>query len=276
MAKIFFNRLHLNIQDKRPKKPFIFDGIRSAAAAGYNDYSYKIIGVETFGSYIKGYLIKYDPYGKGEILDESTAMLRSGGTVNSIIAKSLFLINTSDMIIAFEEINNQISRTMFVRMFSEIFRINNENQIFEFSVSSISEKYSFIERVSNLKNINRISITLVPSNPSNADLWRRYDESLKTNRITKYREIQESNDLGGIIVNEDTKAKMAMSEDGYGVTIATGTDDRNNPTIITTKSRNQEITQDLPKKILQNGMPSVIEYLERTFESIRIRTEHQE
>jgi hypothetical protein len=276
MSKMFFNRLHLIISDNRPKRPFIIDGIRSAASDGFNDYSYKIINVEIDGSYIKGYLIKYDPYGRGEVLDETTSTVKNGGTVNNIVAKSLFIINTDEMIIAFEEIRNLISKNMFARMFTKLFNINQQGQSFEFFISSIREQYSFIEQVRNLKQISRVSITLVPSNPNNADLWRDTDERMQENRITKYKEIQESSNEEGIVVDDLTIAKMAMSEDGYGFAEANGYDVQGNPITITTRTRNQEITQVLPDHIEQSGMARIIEYLNRTFERIKDRTNHQE
>ncbi|MEO4005053.1 DUF4747 family protein [Flavobacterium sp. CAU 1735] len=276
MSKMFFNRLHLNLSDNRLKRPFIIDGIRSVAAAGYNDYSYKIIDIETLNNYILGYLVKYDPYGRGEILDEVTGTARQGGTVNSIVAKSMFLINTDEMIIAYEEIQNLISKTMFVRMFTDLFHINHEGQDFEFSISSIREQYSFIEQVKTMREIKRVSISLVPSNPNNADLWRQTDERLQSNNITKYKEIQESNNAEGLVIDDETIAKMAMSEDGYGIAEASGKDENGHQMTITTKTRNQEITQNLPDNIERTGMSNIINYLSRTFERIRQRTNHQE
>ncbi|WP_026728800.1 DUF4747 family protein [Flavobacterium denitrificans] len=276
MSKMFFNRLHLNIVDNRAKKPFLIDGIKSAASEGFNNYSYKIVEVETKGSYIKGYLIKYDPYGRGEVLDESTDTVKQGGTVNNIVAKSLFLINIDEMVIAFEEIKNVISKTMFARMFTNLFNNNQKGQNFEFSISSISEKYSFIEKARNLKHIKRVSIRLVPSNPNNADLWRTTDEKMQQNGITKYKEVQESTEKNGISLDDETIAKMAMSEDGYGFAEAIGCDVEGNTVTISTAKRNQEITQILPDNVEKSGMDKIIQYLNVTFEKIKQRTSHQE
>lgn len=276
MSKMFFNRLHLNLPDNRLKRPFIIDGIRSDAAAGFKDYAYKIVDVKTQDNYILGYLVKYDPYGRGEILDEDTGTVKPGGTINNIVAKSMFLINTDEMIIAYEEIQNLISKTMFVRMFSELFNINHVSQNYEFSLSSIREQYSFIEQVQNLREIKRVSISLVPSNPNNADLWRDTDERLQNNNITKYKEVQESNNPEGLVIDKETIAKMAMSEDGYGVAEAIGQDINGNSITITTKTRNQEIVQNLPDHVEQSGLTNIINYLRQTFERIKQRTNHQE
>lgn len=275
MSKLFFNRIHLNLPDNKVKRPFIIDGIRSVAAAGYNDYSYKIIDIETLDSYILGYLVKYDPYGRGEIMDEATGTAKPGGTINNIVAKSMFLINTDEMIIAYEEVQNLISKTMFVRMFNDLFKLNHEKDDYEFSISSIKEQYSFIEQVEKMQEIKKVSISLVPSNPNNADLWRDTDERLRKNNITKYKEVQESNTNEGLVIDKDTIAKMAMSEDGYGIAEAIGIDESGNPITITTRTRNQEITQNLPDAVERSGMSNIINYLSRTFERISNRTNHQ-
>ncbi|KAF2341571.1 DUF4747 family protein [Flavobacterium tistrianum] len=276
MSKMFFNRLHLNINDNRPKKPFIIDGIKSVASEGFNNYSYKIVEVEVKGSYIKGYLVKYDPYGRGEVVDESTGTVKKGGMVNNIVAKSLFLVNIDEMIIAFEEVKNVISKTMFVRIFTNLFKNNHKGQNFEFFISSISEKYSFIEKAKKLTNIKRVSIRLVPSNPNNADLWRATDERMRDNGITKYREIQESSSDAGILLDNETIAKMAMSEDGYGFAEATGYDQQGDPITISTAKKSQEVTHTLPYSIEKSGIDNIINYLSSTFDKIKKRTNHQE
>lgn len=276
MSKMYFNRLHLNLPDNRVKSPFIIDGIRSTAAAGLNDYAYKIIDITIHEGYILGYLVKYDPYGRGEILDETTGTARPGGTINNIIAKSMFLINLEEMVIAYEEIQNLISKKMFIRMFSELFNINHKKDEYEFSISSITEQYSFIQQVRTMKEIKKVSISLVPSNPNNADLWRDTDERLQANNITKYKEIQESNSKEGLLIDDQTIAKMAMSEDGYGIAEASGTDENGSKVTITTKTGSQEITQNFPNEVEQSGIKNIISYLSGTFARIRQRTNHQE
>lgn len=277
MPKLYFNRLHLNINDNSPKSFFIIDGIKSVSSAPFNDYSYTFTDIEVKDDvYIKGYLVKYDPYGRGEVLDQSTGTVKKGGTVNNIVAKSFFLINIPEMVIAFEEIKSIISKRMFARMFLEIFKLNRKGFIFELSISAISEKYSFIERVRSIEKINKISITLVPSNPSNADLWRDTDERIRRNNITRYKEIQETVSDKGILIDEETIAKMAMSEDGYGVANAVGKDNEGNSVSITTSSKSQDVTCVLPENIERKGLLTIIDYLSNTFNKIKERTTHQE
>ncbi|HEY1194686.1 DUF4747 family protein [Flavobacterium sp.] len=276
MSKMFFNRLHLTISDNRPKQPFIVDGIKNVASEGFNNYSYKIVEVEVKGPYIKGYLIKYDPYGRGEVLDETTGTVKKGGMVNNIVARSLFVVNTDEMVIAFEEVKNVISKTMFVRIFTNLFKNNHKGQIFDFFISSISEKYSFIEKAKKLTNIKRVTIRLVPSNPNNADLWRATDERMRENGITKYKEIQESSSDSGISLDDETIAKMAMSEDGYGFAEASGSDQHGEPITISTAKKNQDITHILPYSIEKSGFDNIIKYLSSTFDKIKKRTNHQE
>lgn len=278
MAKMYFTRIHLDLFDdklNKNKTPFLLDGIKSDAASGFNEYAYKIVEVTSIDDYLTGYLVKYDPYGKGEVLDEKNGTVKQGGTKNNIIAKSLFIINVPEMILAFQENSNHLSRIMFLRMFNELFISNQKGKTFDFRITSIREQYSFVEKVKEIKSIKKISITLVPSNPSNADLWRDTDERLQENNISKYREIQESANAEGIKIDPLTEAKFAMSEDGYGLSEVTGIDNSGRNITITTKTKNQEVSHNLPSDVEKSGFLNIINYLSSTFEKIKSRTTHQ-
>lgn len=273
MSKFYFNRLHLNVPEGTNKSTLYFDGIRSNASAGYNEYAYKIINVESKDNFILGTLVKYDPYGKGEYLNESTGKVEKGGTVNTVVAKSTFVIQVDESVIAFKEVPNVISKTMFNRMFKELFDINNKDKYYDFSMTSITEQYSFVAKVETLKTICKINITLVPSNPRNADIWKNMDERLRNNNISRYRETQETNRPEGIKLDDETKSKMYMSEDGYGVSIASGYDDSGSIVTLTTKQSNKEVVTELPVDIESNGgFDKIIGYLRGTFNKISERT----
>ncbi|MFH7004234.1 DUF4747 family protein [Flavobacterium bizetiae] len=273
MSKFYFNRLHLNVPEGTNKSALYFDGIRSNASAGYNEYAYKIINVESKDNFILGTLVKYDPYGKGEYLNESTGKVEKGGTVNTVVAKSTFVIQVDESVIAFKEVPNVISKTMFNRMFKELFDINNKDKYYDFSMTSITEQYSFVAKVETLKTICKINITLVPSNPRNADIWKNMDERLRNNNISRYRETQETSRPEGIKLDDETKSKMYMSEDGYGVSIASGYDDSGSIVTLTTKQSNKEVVTELPIDIESNGgFDKIISYLRGTFNKISERT----
>ena len=53
---------------------------------------------------------------------------------------------------------------MFVRMFTELFHINHEEKILNFQYLVPREQYSFIQQVRTMREIKRVSISLVPSN----------------------------------------------------------------------------------------------------------------
>jgi len=274
MSKLFYNRLHLTGKGEiKNKNVFYFDGLRSEAAVGENNHSYKITDVTQTGDYILGYLVKYDPYGRGEYLDDKTGKVRQGGTKNNIIAKSLFILNVDESLIAFEEVPNIISKHQFRRVFSELFRENHGGNVKEFSITGITEQYSFIEKVKTLTKIKQINISLVPSNPRNADLWRDTDERLRENNITSYREVMISTDPEGLIVDEETIGKMAMAEDGYGESEARGLDNEGHNVVINTTGRKQELTQNLPNEVEIAGTVSIIDFVKNMFKKVASRTD---
>ncbi|TBX67484.1 DUF4747 family protein [Flavobacterium silvisoli] len=276
MSKLYFNRIHLEVPSNTNKRAFILDSLQGRAATPYNDFSYKISDLQILDDYVVGYMIKYDPYGRGEYLDENTGQRRRGGTVNNIVAKSLFILRLSEMVIAFEEITNHISKRNFKERLLEIVRENNPERNYDFSIRAITEEYSFVERVRTLRKINKITISLVPSNPRFSDRWRNVDERLRELHITSYKEIQESRSSEGIEIDEETESKMAMSEDGYGKSVASGFDETGRLITIATDQRNQEVSQDLPHSVEERGFRSVIEHVTEKFNDIAARTEHTE
>lgn len=279
MAKVFFSRIHLDLFDEnlnKYKNVFLLDGLRSDVRYQYRDYAYRISNVESDDKYITGYLVKYDPKGRGEFFEEETGLIKNGGTINGVIAKSLFIIDIKEMIIAFKENSNYLTKPTFLKIIRELFAINQKGKEYDFEISTISEKYSFIEKVKEINSISKVSITLFPSNPSNADLWRSIDERLQENNISRYKESQESlKGKEGIVIDEITNAKFAMSEDGYGQADVVGKDKNGIPISITTKHKTKEITEVLPNNIEKQGFKSIINYLSKTFNKIKQRTIHQ-
>ena len=63
-----------------------------------------------------------------------------------------------------------------------------------------------------------------------------------------------------------------MSEDGYGKVEVKGIDENDAPINLTTKSKERTISVDVPKKLVEQGFLSVVNYLSKTLERIKDRT----
>src|SRR5690606_16485167 len=111
--------------------------------------------------------------------------------------------------------------------------------------------------------------------PRFADRWEDVDERLREHNIGRYQEIQETKNRGGIILDEETENKILMSEDGYGTAKVKGIDQNGVPTILTTKSRERVVTADVPRKIVDQGIVSVVNYLSKVIQKIKDRTNNE-
>lgn len=277
MAKFIFNRIHLDSSEKIENKvQFLMDGLISKSATSHNKHAYKLIDVELKNNYISGYLIKYDPYSEDEVFDEESETLSTDGILNKVVAKSFFIIDHKESLLIYEIVPNQITKPTFTNRFRELFIDNHkEKRTAFFDISEIVEQYTFLEKVKSLKEIDRISLILVPSNPRFADRWKDVDERLRENNIGRYQEVQQTKNRGGIIVDEETEDKILMSEDGYGTATVKGIDQNGVPTILTTKNKERVVTADVPRNIVDQGIVSVVNYLSKIIQKIKDRTSNE-
>jgi hypothetical protein len=158
-----------------------------------------------------------------------------------------------------------------VSRFIELFELNHDNFFVEFSISPIKEQYSFVERIQLFRAVKKISITLYPSNPNFAERWQSIDERMRRNNVTKYKETQENNRTGEhLVIDEETESKFLMSEDGYGVSSATGIDENGNENTITTEEGNKHISTNVNSSM--ESVSEILQYLQDTLASIIRRT----
>ena len=277
MAKFIFNRFRVETSGKIENKlQFMLDGMVTKSKTSHNKHAYKLVDVNVKNNYISGYLIKYDSYSIDEVYDDTNAKLSTDSTKNKIVAKSYFIIEYDAGLLIFEEVSNQISKNTFIERFKELFIDNHkEKRTVLINISGIVEQYSFLERVKELKKIEKITLNLVPSNPHFADKWENVDERLRKLNIGKYKEVQETKSNEGIIIDEETESKILMSEDGYGDTQVYGKDENNIETFISTKSKERTVSIDIPKNIFDQGLVSIINYMDKKIKKIKERTNNE-
>jgi hypothetical protein len=277
MARFIFNRFRVEASEKIENKlQFMLDGMTTESKTSYLKHAYKLVDVNVKNKFISGFLIKYDPYSVDEVFDDAKSKLSTDTIKNKVIAKSFFIVDYDNGLLIFEEIPNLISKNTFISRFKELFIDNHKDKRkVLINISGIVEQYSFLERVKDLKKIEKITLNLVPSNPHFADRWEIVDERFKKLNIGKYREIQETKNNEGIIIDEETESKILMSEDGYGDTFVLGKDENNILTTISTKSKERTVTLDIPKSIFEQGLVSIINFMEKTISKIKDRTNNE-
>lgn len=277
MARFIFNRFRVEASEKIENKlQFMLDGMTTESKTSYLKHAYKLVEVNVKNNYISGLLIKYDPYSIDEVFDDANSKLSTDSIKNKIVAKSFFIVDYVNGLLIFEEVPNLISKNTFISRFKELFIQNHkEKRTVLINISGIVEQYSFLERVKDLKKIEKITLNLVPSNPHFADRWEIVDDRFRKLNIGKYKEIQETKNIDGILIDEETESKILMSEDGYGDTSVLGKDEYNILTKISTKNKERTVTLEVPKNIFEQGLVSIINFMEKTITKIKDRTNNE-
>jgi len=276
MPRLLYTRYTiLSSVDITDKFDFLLNGLKNEAKVLYRNRIYGFFDtavIELEGKeYITGHLVKYNPKDTEEVVDEETNKLRDENLTNKVVAKGRFIIDPKSSILMFVESYDALLITGFINMFSQLFELNYTDILVELNINPIKEQYTFIEKVRTLKSIKKIGITLYPSNPNFAERWRKFDERLRENQITKYREVQENTKPdSSIVIDEDTESKFQMAEDGYGKSYAYGTSEEGEEKRISTNSVEKIISKPLPPNL--DNVVEVLRITAQTLQDIINRT----
>lgn len=276
MPNFFFSRFRLN-QDFNvyyDKTLAVYDAIDGKFSIEYRKDNFKFVNMELIkeGSenYIIGRIVKYKLEQLLDVIEDGSNEISEVIVKNKILATSRFIIRPEEGIIVFEDIPSYIPKDTFPKIFEDLFKKNNEKQL-EITISPITDENAFFTRINEIKQIKRVVISLVPSNPSNRDVWKEMDEKLKNDNITNYKEVQENKSPnGGIKIDEETKSKLHMSEDGYGKSQVQGIDKDGDFVTVSTKDSDKHINKKVPFDF--DEIRSYIQYLSGKFIDIISRT----
>jgi Domain of unknown function (DUF4747) len=254
MIRFYFSRISV-VADRGSldKAQFLYEGLNSKAEVVYRRDTFKFINSEVLkiGSkvYVTGQLVKYIPDHEESVVSK-TNEIEHIPIKNKILAASRFFIDTAASIIMYEENKSHIPKDSFGARFKSLFVKNFSEEFADIEISAITEDYDFFKRIDEVKEIKRIVINLVPSNPNNSQLWKRVDEKLRNDKITNYKEIQENKKKGqSIKVDEETKSKFYMSEDGYGKSDVSGLDANGKEIFVSTEDSTTHAKHELPKEV---------------------------
>lgn len=284
MALFYFSRFNIEpvLKNQEHKDKLIKKGLGYKSVAKEERFSYKFsdISETTITSkddkkelFIVGYIVKFEPLARTEYVVEDGGNLETKDSPNVVISKVRFLLHKESSVLAFQE-QAAISRNIFVSKFQDLFNENISEEDFFLELSNVNEEYVFTEKVLKLTNIKKVTIDLIPSNPQFRDRWKDIDNSLKERRIDKYKEVQTSKGDGlGIIIDEETKSKFTMAEDGYGEASVSGTLD-GSPKTISTREKEKQSTDAIAIDAKETFF-SVTTKLWRKFSEIILRTKHE-
>ena len=279
MATYFFSRISINIDGDYLKKiEYLYSILTKAEPIIYRKDYYRTIDIliRKIGvkSYLTGRLIKYASQHSERILNDDNqiedVILR-----NPLLADIKFMIDANEMMFIYQEDRSYIPRDSVAERLLGIINENTRQDIQQFpiSITSITESYTFLNRIKEIKELKKITIKLHPSNPNNRDRWKKLDEKLKADNITDYKEVQENKTKGeSIIVDDETIGKIMMGEDGYGETKAEGFDQNGEWTSIKTNSNEVQAKADIPS---EDDIAQEIQNLQKKIDEIKNKPDIQ-
>ncbi|MGO8717589.1 MAG: DUF4747 family protein [Acidobacteriaceae bacterium] len=221
---------------------------------------------EEFGDIYEGYLVKYKDQEAVEVVDTEARMIEDENVRNLVAAHSRFFLHLASGIIAYHPVGNQISGSAFVARFAAAVEHAFDDFFISAEILPINEPELMQEAIRRFSRIDRLSIYLHPSNPSNRQIWRRIDERLRAMNAMDYREEYHSKGSDGGLnpdVDKSIGRKIAMAEDGYGHAEVKGIREGKKRTIST---RTQPLSADAPSDAAPSA--TVLRALSDTFSSV--------
>src|SRR5258708_4185795 len=227
-VRYYFGRLNL-IAQRQDKEKLLLEGVQGEQITIHRGLSWGFFDVSTvttdLGTFICGFLARFRPLSKEEIAVPETHQIDRGMVANRVSAKARFFLHGESHIVAYHPFGRDISRSVFVNRFKELFEVNSGGFFIEAEILPIDEEQRIRTAMRTMQNISSIHVKLHPSNPSNRDVWKSVDERLRRMQCGSYKEHYDSDASSeGLKVSEDSEInrKIAMAEDGYGTVYVVG------------------------------------------------------
>jgi hypothetical protein len=238
-VRYYFGRLNL-IAQRDDKHRLLVDSVQAEGISIYRGLNWGFFEVSRIttdlGEFICGFLARFRPLSEEEIAVPETHQIDSRTVENRVTAKARFFLHTASHIIAYHPFGREISRSVFVNRFKELFESNSGGFFVEVEILPIDEEHRIRTAMRNLQKISSVHVRLHPSNPANRDVWKSVDERLRRMQVGSYRENYDSDPSSdGLRISDDKEisTKIAMAEDGYGTVFVAGESDGKRRTIST-------------------------------------------
>lgn len=248
-VRYYFGRLNL-IAQRQDKQRLLSEGIQGEQIVFHRGLNWGFFDIATvnteLGDFISGVLARFRPVSKEEIAVPETHLIDRGTVANRINAKARFFLHVPSHIIAYHPFGRDISRSVFVNRFEELFERNAGGFFIQAEILPIDEEQRIRTAMRGMQRVSSIHVKLHPSNPTNRDVWKDVDERLRRMQVGSYRENYESDASSeGLQLGNDREInqKIAMAEDGYGTVYVTGESEGRKRTI---SNRDMPVVAEAP------------------------------
>ena len=154
-------------------------------------------------------------------------------------SSSPFIIILDYMGIVYPHVWNNLLKEQFEKYFCELITEKHENFFVSCMIEPIVDLRTFVDRVSNLSRVEKISATVVPPNPLFGPVWEELKNYLNDRDTKELTILEKSNHFDSI----KTKVKKLMAADGYGRATLEGYNG-NEKVIIKTKDNQKSFLYD--------------------------------
>jgi len=220
----------------------IIDAIMDPVIISKNLYNYTFTNMyyDEEKNYIYGKLVKYTLESEIETVLPEQHKESSVYVTHKKESSSPFILILDYMGIVYPHVWNNLLKEQFEKYFCELITQKHENFFVSCMVEPIVDLRTFIDRVSVLSRVEKISATVVPPNPLFGPVWKDLKDYLEDRDTKELTIIEKSTHLDGIktkiqklmtyfIDNEKTNleflkeqdydisdAAILMAADGYG------------------------------------------------------------
>lgn len=269
----FFGRLNL-LGSWKDKRQFIHEALTTEVFETRRGFKYGLFDIDELEIndelFVFGRLVKYKPLLEGEIVNEDSHELIEDGLIHGVVAKSEFYLHYRTGVIAYRPISNRISDNQFRVISATLIEAGHDHFFVNAEVQSVNEELAIEEAFSKFRHIERVSVDLHPTNPSNRDIYQRLDEKFKRLRASRFRQTIDATSEGlnqDALREDDAYSGLMMAVDGYGRGCIQGEiDDGRRVTIYTDDSPvTKEVvpSEENPRDVLYQLMPTFKRIWER-------------
>ena len=216
--------------------------------------------------YIYSELCKFEPSGTITVIDEEQHSKNEITEPNLVMASSPFIYIPHCSGIAYQHIWNKIEKKAFIKNFSNIVKISNDNFFVDCDIEPITDLVKFYHKLASIKDITEIKAKVTPPNPLFGRAWKDLKEYLSRRAVSELNLREKGRDdkpLSSkiaeyikILIEKKTHEKyepdepidltdaaVLMAADGYGTGKVVGKVDGSIVTVNTSESQLNFVTE---------------------------------
>lgn len=213
----------------------------------YGIFSVDAIDDAELGVVFTGELVKYQDLKEEEVVKDDELTIEY--IKDAIQGRCRFFLTEKTHLISYNPYGKIVSPKAFREAFSGVIIGADDSFNVDSEIYPVNEEYEFMDFIKTMTRLEKLVISLTPSNPNNRDIWENTDDRLNAMNVKKYKEEMTARKNQSIEVDELTESKIVMSEDGYGKATGHGIDEDGNNVTVSTDSKESVMKKTINKDL---------------------------